>query len=91
MVESKSRAEIFNQYRPRLFGIAYRMLGTRADSEDVIQEAYLRWHKADAESIETPEAWLVTVTTRLSIDRCGFWRKSAKRISDRGSPTAYYE
>ena len=69
MVDDKSRAEIFNQYRLRLFGIAYRMLGTRADSEDVVQEAYLRWHKANSENIESPEAWLVTIVTRLSIDR----------------------
>ncbi len=69
MIDDKSRAEIFNQYRRRLFGIAYRMLGTSADSEDVVQEADLRWHKADAENIESPEAWLVTVVTRLSIDR----------------------
>jgi len=39
MIDDKSRAEIFNQYRRRLFGIAYRMLGTSADSEDVVQEA----------------------------------------------------
>ena len=64
MAESKSRVEIFKQHRQRLFGIAYRMLGTRADAEDVVQEAYLRWHQASAEKIESPEAWLVTVTTR---------------------------
>jgi RNA polymerase sigma-70 factor, ECF subfamily len=69
MTEGKSRVEIFNQYRGRLFGIAYRMTGTRADAEDIVQEAYLRWHKTDAEKIESAEAWLVTITTRLSIDR----------------------
>lgn len=45
------------------------MLGTRTDAEDIVQEAYLRWHKANTEEIESPEAWLVTVVTRLSIDR----------------------
>lgn len=45
------------------------MTGTRADAEDILQEAYLRWHRADGEEIEKPEAWLVTVATRLSIDR----------------------
>lgn len=69
MTESKSRIEIFKQHRQRLFGIAYRMLGTCADAEDVVQESYLRWHKSELQTIETPEAWLVTVTTRLSIDR----------------------
>ncbi|MDQ3064251.1 MAG: RNA polymerase sigma factor SigJ [Acidobacteriota bacterium] len=75
MAESKSRVEIFKQHRQRLFGIGYRMLGTRDDAEDVVQEAYLRWHKADAENIESPEAWLVTVVTRLAVDRLRGLRK----------------
>jgi RNA polymerase sigma-70 factor (ECF subfamily) len=45
------------------------MLGSRADAEDVVQEAYVRWHQADRDHIETPEAWLVTATTRLALDR----------------------
>jgi RNA polymerase sigma-70 factor (ECF subfamily) len=69
MFSEEKKVEIFNRHRARLFGIAYRMLGTHAESEDILQEAYLKWHQADAESIETPEAWLVTVVTRLSIDR----------------------
>lgn len=69
MSENQARVEIFKQHRQRLFGIAYRMTGTRADAEDIVQETYLRWHKTGAETIETPEAWLVTVATRLSIDR----------------------
>jgi RNA polymerase sigma-70 factor (ECF subfamily) len=60
---------VFDRLRPRLFGIAYRMLGLRADAEDVVQEAWLRWHGAGMRDAHTPEAWLVTVTTRLSIDR----------------------
>ncbi|HKX83440.1 MAG TPA: sigma-70 family RNA polymerase sigma factor, partial [Pyrinomonadaceae bacterium] len=63
------KAEVFGAHRSRLFGIAYRMLGTSADAEDILQEAYIRWHKVDPGEIETPEAWLVTVVTRLSIDR----------------------
>jgi RNA polymerase sigma-70 factor, ECF subfamily len=55
--------------RPRLFGLAYRMLGSRAEAEDVLQEAYFRWHQADRTAIEKPEAWLVTATSRLAIDR----------------------
>lgn len=68
-MDEKKRVEIFNQYRNRLFGIAYRMLGVREDAEDILQEAYLRWHKADADEIRSSEAWLVTIVTRLSIDR----------------------
>lgn len=60
---------LFQRLRPRLFGIAYRMLGIRADAEDIVQEAWLRWHGGGASDARTPEAWLVTVVTRLSIDR----------------------
>lgn len=61
--------EVFSALRPRLFSIAYRMLGVRADAEDVVQDAWLRWHGAAHDQIQSLEAWLVTVTTRLSIDR----------------------
>jgi RNA polymerase sigma-70 factor (ECF subfamily) len=64
-----SRADTFAAHRPRLFGIAYRMLGSRAEAEDVLQDAYLRWHESDVHEVRTPEAWLVTITTRLAIDR----------------------
>ncbi|CAB3636670.1 RNA polymerase sigma-70 factor [Achromobacter pestifer] len=60
---------LFNRHRPRLYGIAYRMLGAVAEAEDVVQDAWLRWHDTDRGAIENAEAWLVTVTTRLSIDR----------------------
>lgn len=59
----------FTTLRPRLFGIAYRMLGVRADAEDVLQDAWLRWSRTDASVLQSAEAWLVTVVTRLSIDR----------------------
>ena len=59
----------FEALRGRLFGLAYRMLGSRTDAEDVVQDAYIRWHQADHDAIRTPEAWLVTTTTRLAIDR----------------------
>jgi RNA polymerase sigma-70 factor (ECF subfamily) len=63
------RASTFEPHRGRLYGIAYRMLGSRADAEDIVQEAYLRWHRAPADEIRSTEAWLVTATTRLCIDR----------------------
>jgi RNA polymerase sigma-70 factor (ECF subfamily) len=59
----------FEGHRPRLFGIAYRMLGSRTDAEDVLQDAYLRWHRGASEDLRSPEAWLVTTVTRLCIDR----------------------
>ncbi len=58
----------FEDERPRLLGLAYRMLGVYAEAEDVVQEAWLRWQAAGP-GIERPEAWLTTVTTRLALDR----------------------
>jgi RNA polymerase sigma-70 factor (ECF subfamily) len=66
-IDEATRA--FDQLRPRLQGIAYRMLSSVAEAEDVVQDAWLRWHGANRASIDNPEAWLVSVTTRLSIDR----------------------
>jgi RNA polymerase sigma-70 factor, ECF subfamily len=60
--------ESHEELRPYLFAIAYRMLGTVADAEDVVQDAFLRYHEAHAEA-ESPKAYLATVTTRLAIDR----------------------
>ncbi|HEX4476788.1 MAG TPA: RNA polymerase sigma factor SigJ [Polyangiaceae bacterium] len=62
-------AVVFEQHRRRLLRLAYRMLGTMSDAEDVVQDAYLRFHRADVESVQSPEAWLVTVVTRLALDR----------------------
>lgn len=67
--QRSDRAIVFEHYRTRLFGVAYRMLGSVEDAKDLIQETYLRWHHADAATVRSPEAWLVAVTTRLSIDR----------------------
>jgi RNA polymerase sigma-70 factor (ECF subfamily) len=64
-----TQTDIFQALRPRLFGIAYRMLGVRADAEDILQEAWLRWQQGGGDEARIPEAWLVTVVTRLSIDR----------------------
>lgn len=61
--------EPFEASRRRLLSIAYRMLGSVAEAEDVVQDTWLRWHAADAHALVTPVAWLTTVTTRLAIDR----------------------
>jgi RNA polymerase sigma-70 factor (ECF subfamily) len=60
--------ESHEQLRPYLFAIAYRMLGSVAEAEDVVQEAFLRYHEADVEAV-SPKAYLATVTTRLAIDQ----------------------
>ncbi|MBD8898010.1 RNA polymerase sigma factor SigJ [Rhodanobacter sp. DHG33] len=64
-----TQTALFQQHRQRLFGLAYRMLGTPADAEDVLHDAWLRWHAQDTATLDDPEAWLVTVTTRLALDR----------------------
>lgn len=61
--------DLFQQHRPRLFGLAYRMLGTPVDAEDVLHDAWLRLDAQDIAALDDPEAWLVTVTTRLALDR----------------------
>ena len=66
--------ESHEELRPYLFAIAYRMLGTVSDAEDVVQEAFLRYHEAEVEP-ESPRAYLATVTTRIAIDQL----RSARR------------
>ncbi|MFP3943346.1 MAG: RNA polymerase sigma factor SigJ [Alphaproteobacteria bacterium] len=64
----------FEARRPSLLGLAYRMLGSRADAEDAVQDAWLRWREK-ADGVDNPRAWLTTVVTRLCLDRL----KSAQR------------
>jgi RNA polymerase sigma-70 factor, ECF subfamily len=61
--------DLFQTHRRRVFAVAYRMLGTRAEADDVVQDTWLRWREIDATQLQSAEAWLVTVVTRLSIDR----------------------
>ncbi|MEV7861090.1 RNA polymerase sigma-70 factor [Streptomyces hirsutus] len=61
--------DAFEEHRPVLLGVAYRMLGRVADAEDVVQEAWLRWAGGDRSAVREPRAYLVRVTTRLAIDR----------------------
>jgi len=67
-VESVDTTEMFEAERPRLVGLASRVLGDHAEAQDVVQQAWLRLHATDAE-IESLPAWLTTVTTRLCLDR----------------------
>ena len=59
----------FERYRSLLFSIAYRMLGSVADAEDIVQEAYLRWQKVPEKEVRSPKSYLSAVVTRLSINR----------------------
>lgn len=62
------RTDAFEAHRPRLIGLGYRMLGTVADAEDLVQETYLRWHRSAPEEVREPGAWLSTTMARLCID-----------------------
>ncbi|MGA4847027.1 RNA polymerase sigma-70 factor [Streptomyces sp. G5(2025)] len=66
---TESVTDVFEEHRPVLMGVAYRMLGRVADAEDVVQDAWLRWSAADHGQVREPRAYLVRVTTRLAIDR----------------------
>lgn len=65
---SAGSAAEFEPERARLFGIAYRLLGSAADAEDMVQEAFVRWQKEDRSRIASPAAWLTTVVTNLCLN-----------------------
>src|ERR1700741_5178746 len=67
-LSENERLEMFAAHRPRLLGIAYRMLGTASDAEDMLQETFIRWQQSSAIEIESPEAYLVTIITRLCLN-----------------------
>ncbi|MFN8024608.1 MAG: RNA polymerase sigma factor SigJ [Acidimicrobiales bacterium] len=60
---------LFEEERPRLLGLAYRLLGSLGDAEDVLQEAWIRWSRSDLDVVERPAAWLTTTVSRLGLDR----------------------
>ncbi|WP_317442082.1 RNA polymerase sigma-70 factor [Streptomyces collinus] len=68
-MSAETFTDVFEEHRPFLMGVAYRMLGRVADAEDVVQDAWLRWSGADRADIREPRGYLVRVTTRLAIDR----------------------
>ncbi|HEX7444116.1 MAG TPA: RNA polymerase sigma factor SigJ, partial [Acidimicrobiales bacterium] len=90
----------FESERPRLTGLAYRLLGSLTDAEDVVQEAWLRWERADRTTIERPEAWLTTVVSRLGLDRLRANQRERDRyvgpwlpepLVERGDPAGHAE
>lgn len=68
MPQPDNSAETFNRLRPRLTRIAYRMLGSVAEAEDIVQEGFIRWHQADRSDVRSEEAFLVRTITRLCLD-----------------------
>ena len=74
-VKHEDAAANFNPLRPKLMRVAYRMLGSLADAEDILQEAFIRWLGADRSGVGEPEAFLRRTVTRLCLDQL----KSARR------------
>ena len=74
-MSNRDAAATFDPLRPKLIRIAYRMLGSVADAEDVVQEAFLRWFDTDRDAVREPEAFLRRIVTRLCLDQL----KSARR------------
>lgn len=68
-------SELFAAHRSLLFGIAYRMLGSVSEADDMVQETWIRWQRQDAAGVDSPKAWLVAAITRLCIDQL----RSARR------------
>ena len=66
--EPENAADSFEPHRPLLTGLAYRMLGSIAEAEDVVQEAYLRWHDVERSAVDNPRAYLSRTVTRLCLD-----------------------
>src|ERR1700693_5417001 len=70
-----SRVESFESYRPYLFAIAYRMLGSAMDAEDMVQETYLRSQSTEPATIRSLKAWLTTIISRLCLDQLQLARR----------------
>jgi RNA polymerase sigma-70 factor, ECF subfamily len=85
--EASIRLATFDQYRSLLFSIAYRMLGSVADAEDMLQETFIRWQQAANDNIDSPRAFLVTIVSRLCINAlitCSLRAYNAKNMWDSG-------
>src|SRR5690348_9393644 len=75
----KDTMESFETYRPYLFAIAYRMLGSAMDAEDIVQETYLRYQTHQPEHIDPLKAYLTTILTRLSVDQLQLARRKREQ------------
>lgn len=94
--QGADRGAVFAAHRARLFAIAKRMLGNRDDAEDALQDAYLRWHEVPGREIHSPAGFLITITTRLCLDRLRQLKRERDQyadscllesIADEGSPS----
>jgi RNA polymerase sigma-70 factor (TIGR02957 family) len=72
-------ADAFEAYRPKLFAVAYRMLGSASEAEDAVQDAWLRYATSERSDVRSPEAFLTTIVTRLCLDRLKSARASREQ------------
>jgi RNA polymerase sigma-70 factor (ECF subfamily) len=79
---------LFSEHRARLFKIAHRMLGSRADAEDVLQDVYLRWRQYATADVRSPLAFLITIATRLCLDRLRALRQQTCQWIDGWQPSS---
>lgn len=84
-------SDVFEAARARLTGRAYRIVGSFADADDVVQEAWLRWDSADQDEIDNADAWLNTVVSRLAIDRLRQRKRDEERYTGPWLPTPLVE
>lgn len=77
MPDAEADAVAFEEWRSLLFGIAYRMLGSATDAEDVVQDASIRWLRRNGEPVQSVRAYLVTIVTRLCLDQLSSSRSNA--------------
>lgn len=71
MMGDMTDAELFEEHRGLLFSIAYRMVGSVAEAEDIVQDAFLRWSSGDRSDVDSPRAFLSSIVTRLALDHLG--------------------
>ena len=79
-----THVQAFYQHKDLLFSIAYRMLGTVADAEDMLQETFIRWQSTPTVEIQSPRSFLVTVLSRLCLQQLDLHGRSAKSTSAHG-------
>jgi RNA polymerase sigma-70 factor (ECF subfamily) len=92
MDSGADRAAVFHRERPQLLAVAFRILGSDADAQDAVQEAWIRYARADLGGVRNVAAWLTTVVTRLCLDRLRRCREDPEEpASLRPEPTAAHE
>jgi RNA polymerase sigma-70 factor (ECF subfamily) len=77
-----SRTAVFEALRARIHSIAQRIVGNRADAEDIVQDTFVRWYTSSAEDVRVPAAWFTTVATRLAIDHVRRARREREKLDE---------